>query len=98
MWPRRLIAVFSLLFVLHALLPGITYAAKVCDTETATKALLDSDAFPEEEDDENSDLNLKFLPPVAGAGIPKFSTPYPLYSDTPDYGFITEILTPPPLN
>lgn len=98
MWPRRLIAVFSLVFVLHALVPGITYAAKTCDAETATKALLDSDAFPEEEDDENSDLNLKFLPPDSGAGMPKFHTLYPQYSDTPDYGFITEILTPPPLN
>lgn len=92
---QRVLAVFSLLFILYALAPGAFAELAMPDGESKT-AMEKADPIPEVED-ENSDLNLKFLQPVAAHSLSILKITFHRTDEVPPSGFVEEIPTPPPL-
>ena len=97
MQPQRLIAIFSLVILMNAMIPRTASETSTLDSEPVTKALQDIDSFPEE-DNENSDANLKFMPPESGAELLNFRVAYTKLADNFFDSFVPEVLTPPPLS
>ncbi len=94
---QRPFAILSLFFLLHAITPGAFFGLSLIDDDSRTVAQT-SNPMAEEEEDENSDLNLKFLQPVTSTALPVLIVSFPKPDEIPISGFVEEIPTPPPLS
>lgn len=91
---QRFFAVFSLLLFLQAVFPNAVFSA---DTGV-TKSQNGQGASPlAEEEDEHSDVNLKFFCEEQDFSLAMAQYSLPLGSDLMPDGHIPEIPTPPPL-
>lgn len=93
---KRGFAFFSLFFILHAVTPGVFFGLSFLDGDS-TSITQAADPIAEEED-ENSDAKLKFLPPFIATHLPALFHSFLPTDEIPVSGFVEEIPTPPPLS
>lgn len=94
---KRIFACFSLFFILHAVTPGVLFGLSLFDGDSKS-ITQPADPIAEEEEDENSDAKLKFLPPHIATQLPAIFNTFFLTGEMPVSGFVEEIPTPPPLS
>lgn len=92
----RLLAAMVLFFVLHAVTPGVFFGLSMIGDDSPSAAQ-NQDPISEIEEDENSDLNLKFLPPQPRTHVPVIAVSFHDTDEISVPGFVEEIPTPPPL-
>lgn len=77
------------------MIPTSVFGLSFSDTEAQASKNI-ADPVPEVED-ENSDINLKFLPPETSNSLSILKITFVKTDEVPPSGFVEEIPTPPPL-
>lgn len=90
---KRYFAIFSLCFLLQAAVPAALFAGD----QTSASAMTQNPSPLAEEEDENSDVNLKFLVEPVFATAPTVTFHYLNLSEPDVIAHIDDTPTPPPL-